>query len=929
MEYKEGTKIPSMPGWEIVRELGSGSYGTVFEVQKKNFEVTAKAAVKLIRIPKSVSEIREAMSEGMDEQSVTTYFEGIVKRFVKEIAVMSELKSHPNIVACEDYVVESHAENIGWDILIRMELLTTLTNYQLKNPMNEETVKCLAMDICEALVFCQKKGLIHRDIKPANIFVDENERFKLGDFGVARTAEKTMGGYSKQGTENYMAPEVYLGRPYGATVDIYSLGLVLYRLMNGNRLPFYPAAPKQIEFSDRENALVTRMRGDVMPPPCNASEEFAAIILKACAYDSKNRYRTAAEMLEALKNLEKKSSESVLEQKSTNEMSGPEGQFGRVYFIGEDGKRYDKEIWISEEEGSIGSVGIDFGKIKKENKPTTEVDEQAKDSEEKADDSGDNIEYQDEKSMGSIGIVWGKKTNDEMEDVKEEPEQEDDIPNRLEEEEIPKQKKGVSLKIAGLIGLAAVVVIGVSIWTFVRNSSENQTQTETTVTYSEDVQEEQGMSVSEENGVSESQNVVKRKNQISYSDVTIDYEKIEQTANPGKNQVNREELSDEDTILIGGAFLDILDLTDEKSEEQFTILKRRLDVLGVPYAIGYRNKPIIGDGAAVSHGFAIRISPEKMGHWICELLQEELVLYFPEYEKSANWGDPIKSFEYHWDGEHWVVTVSRKIHTGSNVYNALSNNEKLDVILNLGDFTCYVLNRQKEAEIVDFTVNGFEATVTYEMVLDCFEDEANQGDYECVLELMEMTVEEPRFEGIIYDGIPMFGNENELEYATFYRQSLNMYELEYGTSEDDQLLTEIHKVFPNAIVRRCSDGDLNIILDDGSSVNDFKDADGNYDYNAVEKHVLEVFQNAFQLWDFNGSSYKWLCFNTLLDEYKKDYTYSFSFKKTENELLLYNAHTVLGNSNNPYTDVSESFGNAVKESDFFAPLIDSESPLFD
>lgn len=886
MEYKEGTKIPSMPGWEIVRELGSGSYGTVFEVQKKNFEVTAKAAVKLIRIPKSVSEIREAMSEGMDEQSVTTYFEGIVKRFVKEIAVMSELKSHPNIVACEDYVVESHAENIGWDILIRMELLTTLTNYQLKNPMNEETVKRLAMDICEALVFCQKKGLIHRDIKPANIFVDENGRFKLGDFGVARTAEKTMGLYSKQGTENYIAPEVYLGRPYGSTIDIYSLGLVLYRLMNGNRLPFYPAAPKQIDFSDRENALAIRMRDDVMPPPCNASEEFAAIILKACAYDSKNRYRTAAEMLEALKNLEKKSSESLLEQKSTNEMSGPEGRFVRKYFIGEDGKLYDEQSWITEEEGSIG---IDFGKIKEENKQTTEDDEQKKDSVEKADDSGDNIE-----------------------------------------EEAPKQKKEISLKIVGLIGLLAVAVIGGGIWFFSRKPSRHHTPTEGVVTNTQDAQEEQGMSVSEENGVSETQNVVKMKGQIDDSDVTIDYEKIEQTANPGKNQVNREELSDEDTVLIEGRFLDRPDLTDEKIEEQFTILKKRLDVLAVPYAIGHMNKPLVGDGAFTSHHFAVRISPEKMGNWICDLLQEELVLYFPEYEKNAVYGDSIKSFEYHWDGDHWVVTVSRKIETRSNIYNALSNNEKLDAILNLeSSINGYVLNRQKEAKIVDFTVNGSEAAVTYEMVLDCFEDEANQGDYECVLELMKMTVEEPRFEGSLNGSSAKFGNENELEYAVVDSHSLYMYELEYGTSEDDRLLTEIHKVFPNAIVRRGNYANLNIILDDGSCVNDFKDADGNYDYNAAEKHVLEVFQNAFQLWDFNGSSYESLDFYTLLDDYKKYYAYSFSFEKTENEFLLYNANAILGNSNNPYTGVSESFKNAVKESDFFAPLINSESLLFD
>ena len=119
--------------------------------------------------------------------------------------------------------------------------------------------------------------MIHRDIKPENIFVNADGQFKLGDFGVARTAEKTMGGMSKKCTENYMAPEVYHGRPYGASVDVYSLGLVLYRFMNKNRLPFLPPAPKDIMFSDRENALVRRMRGDALPYPVDAGEGFAKI----------------------------------------------------------------------------------------------------------------------------------------------------------------------------------------------------------------------------------------------------------------------------------------------------------------------------------------------------------------------------------------------------------------------------------------------------------------------------------------------------------------------------------------------------------------------------------------------------------------------------------------------------------------------------
>ncbi len=314
MEYSVGTHV--FGDWEIISEIGEGSYGNVYELQKTNFGVTAKSALKVIRVPRSVSELKEALSEGMDEKSVTTYFEGIVEQFVHEIAVMSELKSHPNIVSCEDYVVIPHEGSIGWDILIRMELLCSLSDYQNTHTLDEASVRKLACDICKALIFCQKKGLIHRDIKPGNIFVDSNGNFKLGDFGVARTAEKTVGAMSKQGTENYMAPEVYLGNPYGASADIYSLGIMLYRLMNSNRLPFYPMPPEPIRLSDRENALIRRMKGEEFPFPASASEAFTHIILKACAYNSSERYRTAAEMLTALGDEEKTTLGNAPEQEN-------------------------------------------------------------------------------------------------------------------------------------------------------------------------------------------------------------------------------------------------------------------------------------------------------------------------------------------------------------------------------------------------------------------------------------------------------------------------------------------------------------------------------------------------------------------------------------------------------------------------------------
>ena len=299
--YREGSKV--FQDWEIVRLIGEGASGKVFEIQKTNFGITTKSALKVISIPKSVSDVKAALSEGMDERSVTTYFQGFVQEIIKEIAIMAEVKSHNNIVSYEDHTVIAHAGTIGWDILIRMELLTPMTDYLMNHSLTEQDVIKIGKDLCRALVFCQKKGLIHRDIKPENIFVNEQGDFKLGDFGIARTVEKTTGGLSKKGTESYMAPEIYLGKPYGASVDIYSVGLVLYRLLNHNRLPFFPPAPQMIRFEDRENALIERMRGMKIQPPAAASKAFADIILKACAYEPEARYHTAAEMLHALENI--------------------------------------------------------------------------------------------------------------------------------------------------------------------------------------------------------------------------------------------------------------------------------------------------------------------------------------------------------------------------------------------------------------------------------------------------------------------------------------------------------------------------------------------------------------------------------------------------------------------------------------------------
>ena len=308
MEYT--TRSVVFNDWIITREIGQGATGKVFEIEKSGYGITVKSALKVIRIPKSLSDIQAVRNEGMTMASVEDYFREFVDEILREVRIMVSLKEHPNIVSYEDHCVIPHEAEVGWDVLIKMELLTPLSEWQGTHQMDEQTVIRLGKEISSALAYAAEHDLIHRDVKPENIFVNEAGKFKLGDFGIARTIEKTTGGLSKKGTESYMAPEVYHGNPYSRQVDIYSLGIVLYRFLNENRLPFYPPAPEVIKYSDRENAIIKRMGGMELPEPKNGSTEIKRIVRKACQYLPEKRYATMNELFNDLQQCNNTGNES-------------------------------------------------------------------------------------------------------------------------------------------------------------------------------------------------------------------------------------------------------------------------------------------------------------------------------------------------------------------------------------------------------------------------------------------------------------------------------------------------------------------------------------------------------------------------------------------------------------------------------------------
>ena len=291
------------PEWELIEKIGEGSFGKVYKAKRTERGRSFYSAIKIISIPASKGELDSVRSEMNNEQSTREYFRNLVEDCIQEIYTMEHFCGNSHVVSFEDFKVVEYLDEIGWDISIRMEYLTSFMDYCTGKELTEKEVIKLGCDLAMALIYCRKLNIIHRDVKPENIFVSRFGDFKLGDFGIAREQAHTMSNMSKKGTYSYMAPEIYKGEKYDSSIDIYSLGIVLYKLMNQNRLPFLSLDKQLITYRDKETALARRMAGEKMPVPVNASAAFSHIILKACAYEPGTRYRKPEDMLRDLEKL--------------------------------------------------------------------------------------------------------------------------------------------------------------------------------------------------------------------------------------------------------------------------------------------------------------------------------------------------------------------------------------------------------------------------------------------------------------------------------------------------------------------------------------------------------------------------------------------------------------------------------------------------
>lgn len=284
-------------------QIGKGSFGRVYRAVKKDNYGVYESAVKHIQIPIEGTSAEDLINDGIVSSitSLPMHYNDLRNKLINEINICYSLKGNSNIVSFEEHTVVERPHQQGYDVFIRMEYLQSLTNYIGNAQCNEDNIIKIGLDICDALILLNKRHIIHRDIKPANIFVNKDGTFKLGDFGESKVLSENTVSMSIKGTFSYMAPEVLRRDKVRCTADIYSLGIVMYKLLNNNKYAFIDPYVEVITADMIEKSDTRRFAGEKLPVPCNCSNiNLANIVLKACEYNAADRWQTPQEFKQAL-----------------------------------------------------------------------------------------------------------------------------------------------------------------------------------------------------------------------------------------------------------------------------------------------------------------------------------------------------------------------------------------------------------------------------------------------------------------------------------------------------------------------------------------------------------------------------------------------------------------------------------------------------
>ncbi|HUF19770.1 MAG TPA: serine/threonine-protein kinase [Burkholderiales bacterium] len=268
---------PMLGRYQVEKELGKGAMGVVY--LGKDPKIGRVVAIKTM-----------ALSQEFDADELAD----VKERFFREAETAGRL-NHPNIVTIYDAGEEHDLAYIAMEFLKGRDLVPHTKPAALL-PLPK--VISLVERVADALGYAHRQNVVHRDIKPANIMWDPDaDALKVTDFGIARITDssKTKTGMVL-GTPSYMSPEQLAGRKIDGQSDIFSLGVTLYQLSSGS-LPFSGDSMTQLMFKIANESPVDIVSINPALPEC-----LVEIINRALAKDVADRFATAEEMAQALRN---------------------------------------------------------------------------------------------------------------------------------------------------------------------------------------------------------------------------------------------------------------------------------------------------------------------------------------------------------------------------------------------------------------------------------------------------------------------------------------------------------------------------------------------------------------------------------------------------------------------------------------------------
>jgi serine/threonine-protein kinase len=302
--------------YEIVRVIGIGSMGTVYEARDPNID--RRVAIKTVRIL------------DQDDRDVQ---EGVL-RFRREAQAAGRL-NHPNVVAIFDY---GESDDTAYIVMEFMEGPSLKQLLEADERFAVPEILRIMNDLLAALQYSHSQGVVHRDIKPGNVMLTspdpQSRRFKIMDFGIARIESNSLTQAGTIiGTPSYMSPEQFTGDMVDQRSDIYSSGVLLYQLLTGMR-PFEGSLATIMH-----KALTTAPRPPSAVSPLG-SQAIDRVVLKAMARRAADRYRTAGEFAQdlnaAVAGLRPEASRTVAASPAYGFASrfSTEGRTGRVLLVG-------------------------------------------------------------------------------------------------------------------------------------------------------------------------------------------------------------------------------------------------------------------------------------------------------------------------------------------------------------------------------------------------------------------------------------------------------------------------------------------------------------------------------------------------------------------------------------------------------------------